>query len=613
MAKHRRGSRPPTARTPAPAPDAPAASLVDPPMPAPEASFAAPPARESTPPEATSPAPIPALFDAYTFPLFALVSAGYTLRARNGFVADDVTLLAPREPVTALRELAAFATHPTWNNLPAYRPLARALLALEQSAFHGRSAPYHAVNAALVGLIAVFARGLFSTPGLDTRPAFALAGAALVALHPITAGGVFPASGGVDALAAAAVSLGAMVAWLRPGAAAHTAAVVALAAALLLDGQSIALAFLFVWADLCGLSRDAPGRSPDRWFARHAPVALTTLAWVAVRIGRVPPSARPHLALGADPVGPLRSLLYAVQSIVAPAGRLAPDPAYATWFSPTRMLACALVVTLAASAVRRAGPAMARPARFWAVWFALAVLPVANVFAQPSRFVEHALVLALVAAAGLLCSLASTQWEPPSRRYAAGAAVAVAALALGAVTLHRATFYRTQEAWLEAWTASNPAHTAPPEAPQPAAAPVVAAPAPPRRVEDTGDAQSHLERGVAASNAGSVDEAITHFRTAMTQEPRWNAPMADHLRLRSRIHYNLARALNTQRRTDEAIREYRAALSDDENYAYAHTNLALLLEQKGDRAEALEHIRAALRAQPDLAIARTALGRLQTP
>lgn len=73
------------------------------------------------------------------------------------------------------------------------------------------------------------------------------------------------------------------------------------------------------------------------------------------------------------------------------------------------------------------------------------------------------------------------------------------------------------------------------------------------------------------------------------------------------LHYNLANALRDQGRIDEAIAEYRLAVSMEgwEPYgrkrsrlAEAHNNLANLLVQRGKLSEAMEHWRQSLRIRP---------------
>lgn len=130
---------------------------------------------------------------------------------------------------------------------------------------------------------------------------------------------------------------------------------------------------------------------------------------------------------------------------------------------------------------------------------------------------------------------------------------------------------------------------------------------------DPNNAMALVNLGVQLTNEGQLDEAIRSYRDALRRDTAWSATQADHTLMRSKAHYNLGRVLAQQNHGPEAIAEYRAALVEDPNYAYAHTNLALLLEGIGSNAEAIVHLQAALRIQPTLAPARTALDRLQTP
>ncbi len=517
--------------------------------------------------------PLPPLVDRWTFPLFATVTTLYALRARNGFVYDDFPLIADAPPIRSLRDLAEVAAEPHWNNLPYYRPLSRVLLAVEQWAFRDNTAAYHVFNAALAGLAAVLVRGLFSVPDLGVRPALALAGALLVAMHPATSEAVYPASAGPETLACVVAVLGAMVAWVRPGPRAHTAAVALLAAALLLKEQAVALPLLFVWADLCDVSYDAPGRSRARWIARYAPVALAGVAWLALRAVMLPSGAGPRVALFDAPEGPLLSLLYTAQSIVAPTWALAYEPTVDAWLSPVRALACALVVTLLAAMARRAWEPLRRPVTFWAGWFVIAALPTANVFVQETRFAERYALLALPAAVGLACALASTPWERPAPRRAAALVVAVVTLAAAVVSLHRGVYYESNRRFLEAWRASDPR--------------------PYRALASLGE-ESHRQR--------RDDDAVRYYRQALAVDPR----------AASFAYAPLGLSLEALGRTDEAIDAYRSALAASPRDPTARTRLAALAASSGDIAGAEQQYQQQLQENPDDAGALLNLGVAET-
>lgn len=653
-------------------PDAPSTST-----PADEPAAAAPP-RERP--------PLPSIFDRWSFPVGALVASVYALRARNAFVYDDYPLIQSQPRPRTFGAVLDSISQVHWNNLPYYRPLSRLMLAAEHMAFGDDPTPYHLFNAALIGLVAALARSLFSLPELGLTPAVATLAGLLVALHPVASEGVYAASVGPETLASFAAVLAAMVAWTRPGARAHGAAIALLGVALLLKEQAAALPLFFVWADLCDLSYDSPGRSLGRWVRRYAPVAVVGVAWLALRGAVLSADASPRFILLDEPGGPWLSALYTLQSILLPTWRLFYEPPLEGWFSAPKVFVVLGLVGLLGALARRAWPSLRRPVVFWAGWFVFAVLPTANLLKQETRFAERYVLLALPAVVGVLGALFSSAVEPSRRRPALGALAVLTALA-AVVTFHRGGYYVTNRAFLEEWRATDPvpyhalaslgeeAHLASrwAEAERYYRASVAVAPrlatfvyAPlgqtleaqgrtdeaiemyrtalryrpqdqtartrlaflaadsPESADtaqgweqqlrtDPDNALALVNLGVLAVNQNRLPEAVTRFREALRRAPAWRTTDAERTTMRAKAHYNLGRVLAIQGQGAEAIAEYRAALVDDPNYAYAHTNLALLLEGLGgaaNLAEAVTHLRAALRVQPDLAQARTALDRL---
>ena len=70
-------------------------------------------------------------------------------------------------------------------------------------------------------------------------------------------------------------------------------------------------------------------------------------------------------------------------------------------------------------------------------------------------------------------------------------------------------------------------------------------------------------------------------------------------------HCNLGVIYGQQGRTDEAIREYQAALRINPDYDEAHYNLGVIYRQQGRIDEAIREYQAALRINPDLMPTRT--------
>ena len=97
----------------------------------------------------------------------------------------------------------------------------------------------------------------------------------------------------------------------------------------------------------------------------------------------------------------------------------------------------------------------------------------------------------------------------------------------------------------------------------------------------------HGDVGNALARKGRLDEAITHLRKAVELQPDY----AD-------AHYNLGTALFQKGQIDEAIGEWQTTLSIRPNDAGAHTSLGNALVQKGSLREAMGHYESALDISP---------------
>jgi Flp pilus assembly protein TadD len=117
-------------------------------------------------------------------------------------------------------------------------------------------------------------------------------------------------------------------------------------------------------------------------------------------------------------------------------------------------------------------------------------------------------------------------------------------------------------------------------------------------------AQHHL--GVALAKRGRLDEAVSHFRTALEIRPDY-----------AEVHNSLGSALATGGRLDEAISHFRRASEIWPGFAGAHVNLALALAARGRLDEAIRHFQRASEIWPtsaevhvNLGVALAARGRL---
>lgn len=499
--------------------------------------------------------------------LVVVIALLYAPSLANDFVYDDHEVIEVQPRPAGVADLARVFAEPHFRGLPYYRPVVRASL-LAQKALHGdRPALFHLGNALLAGVAAAAAFVLLRAPRLGVGVAPAWWAAAIFAAHPVGSSAVYPIASGRETLLPAVLILAAVAAWLR---ARRGVALGCFAASLFAKEQAAIVPLLFVLADVCGLTGDAPRLRVTQaraWIQRYAGVVAVALAYVAVR-QRVLGATHYDLAVLDDPAGPLRSLLFGVQVALAPFAQLHYEPELAVWFSPARVAIAAAVLAALALLARRAGAPPARVALFWAGWFVVAQLPTANLLRQEAPFDERYAFLALLAFPAVAAASATALWSRSRSRSMAVAIGAMIAVALAAVTLGRGAAFRDDAAFATQWLRTNPAS---PEA--------------------------HHLLAVLAAQDGRLEDAVTHYRDALRTAP--DSPD---------LHVNLGVALAQLGRDAEARRELEEALRIDPGHPEAHAALGTLLARAGRLDEAVAHHREAVRGAPRLAVAHQNLG-----
>lgn len=101
------------------------------------------------------------------------------------------------------------------------------------------------------------------------------------------------------------------------------------------------------------------------------------------------------------------------------------------------------------------------------------------------------------------------------------------------------------------------------------------------------DAEAWFMSGSLSAQLGSYGEAETCFRRAATIESK-----------RPEIHYNLAKVLEAQGKTDQALESYREAIKYNPDFAAAYSNMGTLYRAQGLVEEALASYREAVRISP---------------
>jgi protein O-mannosyl-transferase len=112
---------------------------------------------------------------------------------------------------------------------------------------------------------------------------------------------------------------------------------------------------------------------------------------------------------------------------------------------------------------------------------------------------------------------------------------------------------------------------------------------------DNPNARNNL--GLALFRAGQTQEAIKQYEAALAILPAYPGALS-----------NLGNALDRSGRTPEAIEQYEKAVTLDPNFGAAQFNLAKALDRSGRIPEAIEHYEETVRLNPDFADAYADIG-----
>jgi len=100
-------------------------------------------------------------------------------------------------------------------------------------------------------------------------------------------------------------------------------------------------------------------------------------------------------------------------------------------------------------------------------------------------------------------------------------------------------------------------------------------------------ARQHLNYGFALEKAGRFDEALEQYRIALTFDPNY-----------AQVHHNMANVLMGQSKVDEAVEHYARAARIDPGDVEQHLYYAYALERVGRSEEAAPEYQAAIKLKP---------------
>ncbi len=525
--------------------------------------------------------------------LAVAVALAYANGLGGGFHFDDTHVVQDNLAIRSLANVPRFYVDPTTSSASppnrVLRPLLMTTFALNYSLSGLDARSYHVVNVVLHWLVAWLVFGIVRRHLWlgDAGAPIGLVAALVVALHPLNTSAVDYVSAR-SALLNAACYLGAFDAALRGR---RPLAVVLLVGAMLTKEIAVTLPLALLGWRLVSPDADAKSRVPGWFVATLAGVAIAGLAY---RAWIMPPAL---IAAVHDPrqtrlayfMTEWSALLYYLRLFVWPNALVvdrADYPMVETFRQPQAWASLAALLGLGTLAwrARRRCPALT----FAAVWYVVSLAAESTIFPLAEPVNEHRPYLAML---GLGTATALALWWAattvarlvPVRALQALAVLTVVLCAgLAAATVARNAVWRDDYALWKDATEKAPTN-----------------------------ARAWTNAGLAALNAGRLDEARTLLTTAHALSPCYAYALlnlsaldrragnpADALRWATEAvgcrpelaltHYYRAAALETNERMDDALAEYRTATRLDPGHPGAWHDEAKLLERREEWADAAD-------------------------
>jgi hypothetical protein len=370
----------------------------------------------------------------------------------NQFVYDDHEVIENQYPIHRLNDLGRIFSEPHYLNFPYYRPITRATFALQRSFWGLDPRPYHLLNALLAGALVLAAYALLRRPAFNLTPLTAAIAATWFAVHPAISECVYPAASGRETLLPAIFIILSTWAYLGSGWRSFVFSMILFVCALLSKEQAAVLPGIFLAADLLRLTQTP--RAIPALATKHAFILAIFCIYFLLRhlIFR---GSTLHFTLHEHPLEPLKSILYGIQTAVAPFMALHYEPPFDSWFDARlTAISCAVLMILIAIVVYRRN-VIGRAALFWLGWFILLQLPTAHLVEQEAAYSERYTALAILALPAVAMMILAT--APPSRFRTAGAtAVGIWMLVAGCVSYFRGAYYTDDPSFCLQWENTNP-------------------------------------------------------------------------------------------------------------------------------------------------------------
>ncbi len=385
--------------------------------------------------------------------LFAIVASVYLPSVRYGFLDDETVILFRTPPPATIPDLVERSFSPHFPGLAYLRPIPHGSYLIQYMLDRNSPAPFHALNAVLMGITACICFAFLSLPGFRISLIPAMIGSLLFAVHPAASSTVHPIVGR-ETLMVACFTIASVYAFAKGGDGWFTVSMILLALALLSKEQAVVIPTLFLLADVCGISKDAPARSLRKWIERHRTPVIILIIYLCLRWSQFS-GAEYRFSVTENPFEVLLSLRFAVQTVFAPYTELMYEPTVGAWISTWRFIVGSVAVSLLISSVYHLRPTHTRPSLFWCGWILLCIAPTANVIEQQAPYSERYVLLAVFAAIGLTAEVLSAV-QTKSTRLCLTTVAGILLVISGGITVGRGQYFASQMAFARQWAATNP-------------------------------------------------------------------------------------------------------------------------------------------------------------
>jgi tetratricopeptide (TPR) repeat protein len=544
----------------------------------------------------------------------ALVTALYAAASwSNQFIYDDHEVIEKQFPIRHFNDLIRIFREPHYLNFPYYRPLTRTTFALQMNLWGQNPRAYHLFNALLAGAVMLSAYALLRRPAFRLHWLAALFAAAWFSLHPAFSECVYPAASGRETLLPALFILLGTWAYLGQGWKSLLLAMALFVAALLCKEQAVVLPGIFLLADILGLRQRR--RNPAAYAGRYSLLAVILALYFLAR-HLVFGQSNLHLAIAQHPLEPLKSLLYGVQTGIAPFMALRYEPPFAVWFDAPLSILSGTVVILVFIGAAFSAKAVRVAAIFWLGWFVLLQLPTAHVLQQEAPYSERYAALAILALPAVAAAVLLDRAVQKRFRQAATVFALLWTLLLAGVSFLRGEYYASDLSFCEQWQNTNPAAAGPHDglgrfAQQRHEWSTAIAEYEKSLAIQSDDATAHNNLANLLSDIGDFPGAAQQYEWLLSHNSSGADPVA--------TMTNYAQLLGQEAfdRKDPALRDrahglLERAIALRPDYAQAHYILGLWNIAFGSRVAAIRQFKIALNLRPDWPEVQKELQKLQS-